>query len=103
MNEMKDLSYNLSHYGNLRTVTILDKEYEFTRTTDGIMSKNPKFYPENYTEEQINIQVLKSISRFKKVNEVMVDNERYPLFSVPEDTYNSAIEYVDLLKKKTKL
>lgn len=29
-----------------------------TGTTDGIMSKNPKFYPENYTEDQIKEEFL---------------------------------------------
>lgn len=29
-----------------------------TGTSDGIMSKNPKFYPENYTEDQIKEEFL---------------------------------------------
>ena len=75
------------------------------KSVEKLLEKNdgyPTFKKMKYTEEQIDRQVSKSIPKFQQVNQVMIDNERYPLFSKPEDTYKSAIEYVNLLKKKTK-
>lgn len=70
-----------------------------------LLEKNigyPRYKSMGYNDEQIANQERKSVSRFKDVNDFMIENERYPLFSNPEDTYQSATEYVNLLKKKTK-
>ena len=35
------------------------------------------------------------------MNDFMIENERYPIFSDSKDTYLSSTEYVEVLKKKT--
>ena len=70
-----------------------------------LLEKNigyPIYKSMGYTDEQISNQEAKSVIRFEAVNEIMIEHERYPLFSNPTDTFQSANEYVDLLKKKTK-
>lgn len=89
-NVRQDIFKSLEDIGVKTVEQLLEKEKGY-----------PTYKKLKYTDEQINQQVLKSVPRFQKVNEIMLDNERYPLFSNPEDTYKSANEYVNLLKKKT--
>lgn len=70
-----------------------------------LLEKNigyPRYRSMGYTDDDIADQERKSVTRFQAVNDYMIENERYPLFSNPEDTYQSAKEYVNLLNKKTK-
>jgi len=61
----------------------------------------PIFRSIGCTDEDIANQERKSTERFRAVNEIMIKNQRNPLFADPEDTYNSALEYVHLLEKQT--
>lgn len=75
------------------------------RTVERLLEKDedyPSYKRMKYNDEQIRQQVFQSVPRFQAINNIMIQNERYPLFSNPEDTYQSAMEYVNLLKKKTK-
>lgn len=70
-----------------------------------LLEKNdgyPIYRSMGYSDDQIANQEAKSVVRFQAVNDIMTSNERYPLFSNPEDTYQSAKEYLNLLKKKSK-
>jgi hypothetical protein len=62
----------------------------------------PIFRSLGYGEEEIARQEAKSTARFRAVNEYMRTCGRPDLFSDPEDTCQSAYEYVDLLKKVSK-
>ncbi len=52
-------------------------------------------------DEAIAVMLSKSATRFSSINQVMIDNNRPPLFEKSSDTYDSAQKYVDLLKEKT--
>lgn len=62
----------------------------------------PIFRSLGYGEEEIARQETKSVMRFRGVNEHMHACGRPGLFSDPEDTYQSAKEYVDLMAKQPK-
>ena len=69
-----------------------------------LLEKNegyPSFKSMGYSKENVLTLLKQSTERFKNVNDIMIENERYPLFSNPKDTYNSSLEYVEILKKKT--
>ncbi|MCD7840677.1 MAG: hypothetical protein LUG46_08645 [Erysipelotrichaceae bacterium] len=51
----------------------------------------------NYTDENIEDYLARKINDFKAVNDFMIDNNRYPVFTNPNDTYQSSIEYHELL------
>ena len=53
-------------------------------------------------DDAIAVMLSKSATRFSAINQVMIENDRPPLFVKPSDTYVSAQKYVDLLKEKTK-
>lgn len=61
----------------------------------------PRYHSMGYTDEQITRQEAKSIVRFAAVNAVLAENGRPPLFSDPNDTYRSALEYTALLKEQS--
>lgn len=61
----------------------------------------PRYRSMGYTDEQITRQEAKSIVRFAAVNAALTENGRPSLFSNPNDTYRSALEYAVLLKKQT--
>lgn len=61
----------------------------------------PSFKSMGYSSEKILRTLQQSSNDFRKANNYMMENERYPLFSAPEDTYQSSLEYVEILKKKT--
>ena len=52
-------------------------------------------------DEAIAVMLSKSATRFSSINQVMIDNNRPPLFEKSSDTYDSAQKYGDLLKEKT--
>lgn len=52
-------------------------------------------------DEAITAMLSKSATRFSSINQVMIENDRPPLFVKPSDTYDSAQKYVELLKEKT--
>ena len=62
-----------------------------TGTTDGIMSKNPKFYPENYTEEQIRDDFL--TTRIKIGKKYGFDGKK--IFQALQKTDINKINYPD--------
>ena len=45
--------------------------------------------------------VSRCVTKFSSINQVMIENERPPLFEKGEDSYGSAQTYVNLLKEKT--
>ena len=45
--------------------------------------------------------VSRCVTKFSSINQVMIENERPPLFEKAEDSYGSAQTYVNLLKEKT--
>ena len=61
----------------------------------------PSFKSMGYSPEKILKTLQQSSNDFKKANNYMMENERYPLFGNPEDTYQSSLEYVEILRKKT--
>lgn len=61
----------------------------------------PSFRKIVLSEEGIEKWLAKSTANFEAVNNVMTENERYPLFEDAADTYKSAAEYVELLKLRT--
>ena len=61
----------------------------------------PIFHSMGLADEEIKKQEAKSTARFAAVNAVLAENGRPPLFSAPDDTYRSALEYTLLLKKQT--
>jgi hypothetical protein len=65
--------------------------------TDGY----PAFHSIGYSEESIAKIIQQSSERFRALNEYLEENNRYPFFSDPTDTYNSSLEYNDLIKKKS--
>ena len=54
-----------------------------------------------YSPENILAILKKCSERFQSVNDYMMENGRYPLFTDSNDTYKSSLEYVEILKKKT--
>lgn len=52
-------------------------------------------------DDGIAAMISKSATKFSSINQIMIENERPPLFGKPSDTYDSAQRYVDLLKEKT--
>jgi hypothetical protein len=60
------------------------------------------FRASGYTDSQI-AQIEEMYShKFEDLNEIMVENDREPLFSNPPDSYQSAQEYVEIFKQRTK-
>ncbi|MCD7808041.1 MAG: hypothetical protein LUH02_01760, partial [Erysipelotrichaceae bacterium] len=51
----------------------------------------------NYTDENIENYLTRKTIDFKAVNDFMLDNNRYPIFTNPNDTYQSSIEYHELI------
>lgn len=62
-----------------------------TGTVDGIMSKNPKFYPENYTEKQIRDDFL--TTRIKIGKKYGFDGKK--IFQALQKTDINKINYPD--------
>lgn len=52
-----------------------------------------------YTDEDIVNHLRKFTERFRRVNELMLQNGRPPLFADPEDTYRSSLRYVELMRR----
>ncbi|MCD7893824.1 MAG: hypothetical protein LUG60_09005 [Erysipelotrichaceae bacterium] len=51
----------------------------------------------NYTDKDIKSYLSRKANDFKIVNDFMTVNNRYPVFSNPDDTYHSSLEYHELL------
>ena len=74
-----------------------------TGTTDGIMSKNPKFYPENYTEEQIRDRralygKLKVIKVYNADHAIVVDKlsvAKKKIISCLQDEFVDVFDYTN--------
>ena len=62
----------------------------------------PRYRSVGYTDEQIASQESKGSASFRAVNDFVLSVGRRPFFSNPDDTYVSATEYVELMKKRTK-
>ena len=62
----------------------------------------PRYRSVSYTDEQIASQESKGSARFRAVNDFVLSVGRCPFFSNPDDTYTSATEYAELMKKRTK-
>ena len=70
-----------------------------------LLEKNegyPAFRRMAYTDKDILTALNISTTKFQAVNDYMMENERYPLFTNSKDTYNSSLEYVELLRRKKK-
>ena len=61
----------------------------------------PKYKRMGLTNEEIFNQIKKTIARFEAVNDIMIANERYPLFTDPSDTFQSSQEYTEMLERKS--
>ena len=61
----------------------------------------PSFRMLGYTPEGIGELLQQSSEKFQNLNDFMMENERYPIFSDSKDTFLSSTEYVEVRKKKT--
>lgn len=69
-----------------------------------LLEKNdnyPSWRSMGLKNDEIISMLSESATKFSSINQVMIENERPPLFERPKDTYGSAQKYVDLLKEKT--
>lgn len=57
------------------------------------------FRYKGYSDDDILEALKQSSLDFEAVNNIMTENERYPLFDNVKDTYKSSLQYVDLLKR----
>ena len=85
----QDIFKALDNIGNFKVKCLLEKNEDY-----------PIFRSMGLTDEQISDQLIKATGKFSAVNNIMTDNERYPLFEKPEDTYESSKQYVELLTKQ---
>ncbi len=51
----------------------------------------------NYSDKDIESYLTRKANDFKAVNNFMLDNNRYPIFTNPDNTYQSSIEYHELI------
>lgn len=58
----------------------------------------PAFRRMGFSDDDINDYVLRMVAKFDDLNNYMMENNRYPLFSNAKDSYKSAVEYVDILQ-----
>lgn len=73
-------------------------------TVKKLLEKNddyPSWRSMGFKSDAIAVMLSKSATKFSSINQVMIENERPPLFGKPSDTYDSAQRYVDLLREKT--
>lgn len=73
-------------------------------TVKKLLEKNegyPTFKGIGCSNESILAIIKQYAGKFRNANDIMIENDRMPFFSDPDDTYNSSVEYVELLKKKT--
>lgn len=55
----------------------------------------------SFSDSDIAEYIKNAALKFKKANDLMVSNGGRPLFSNPEDTYSSSLEYTDMMTKRT--
>ena len=69
------------------------------RAVEKMLEKNegyPSYRSMGYTEENIAHQLQIHIQRFQYVNDLMIKNNRPPLFDDPTDTYESSKRYIEI-------
>lgn len=59
----------------------------------------PRFRSVGYSDGDIASHLRKKAQHFARVNELMIENGRPPLFDDPSDTYNSSLRYVELMRR----
>ena len=67
-----------------------------------LLEKNegyPAYKSMGFTEDEIKSMLRKSVVKFENVNAIMIENGRPPLFENPEDTYESALRYVEIMRR----
>jgi hypothetical protein len=68
-----------------------------------LLEKNegyPKYKRMGLSDDKILNQIERAKKEFEAVNNIMMENERYPLFKDASDTYRASGEYVELLMKR---
>ena len=58
----------------------------------------PRFRSVGYSDADIASHLHKKSLHFARVNELMIKNERPPLFDDPSDTYQSSLRYVEIMR-----
>ena len=72
-----------------------------TSIVEKLLEKNegyPRYKSMGFNDEQIASMLKKSVVRFERANALMIENGRPPLFENPEDTYCSALRYVEIMR-----
>lgn len=71
-------------------------------TIEKILEKEdgyPSYRSIGYSDEDIANQLRKMTIRFQNVNELMIQNNRPPIFADPTDTYHSSIRFVEIMRR----
>lgn len=86
----QEIFKRLDNVNSIRAKYLLEKEQNYT-----------SYRSMGLSDEDILKQLNKSAFDFEAVNEVMIENERYPIFEDPRDTYQSAKIYFEILTKRS--
>lgn len=71
-------------------------------TIEKILEKDkgyPRYRSVGYTDEDIANQLRKMSVRFQKVNELMIQHNRPPLFAVTTDVYACSRRFVEIMRR----
>lgn len=85
----QDIFKGLQDIGSMTIKCLLEKKEGY-----------PKYKRMGLSDEQILNQIERAKEEFEAVNNIMMKNERYPLFEDSSDTYKASGEYIELLKKR---
>ena len=61
----------------------------------------PSFRSCGFSDDEIDLISETYAAKFEHANQIMADNGRPPLFSNPHDSYRSAQEHAELMKKRS--
>ena len=84
----QEIFYALERVNVLEIEKMLEKEAGY-----------PRFRSVGYSDEMIASHLKKKSLHFARVNELMIKNERPPLFDDPFDTYACSIRYVEIMRR----
>ena len=59
----------------------------------------PAFRSIGYSDEEIASHLRKKSAHFQRVNDIMIANGRPPLFADSNDTYQSSLRYVEIMRR----
>jgi hypothetical protein len=80
----QEIFKGLDNINPIRVEELLEKEQNYT-----------SFRNKGFSDEDIMKALEQSSRDFEAVNNIMTENERYPLFDEPSDTYKSSLQYVE--------